>query len=69
MKFSIETELEDDGRFIAEVVEIPGVLAYGQTQEEARAKVQALALHVLADKVEHGEAASELISISFVATA
>jgi predicted RNase H-like HicB family nuclease len=67
MNFTIETECEDDGRWIAEVTELPGVLVYGQTREEAVAKVQALALHVLADKLEHGEATPELMSVSFVA--
>ena len=50
MNFNIEIEVETDGRFIAEVVELPGVLVYGQTEEEAIAKVQALALQVLADR-------------------
>ena len=67
MNFTIETEREDDGRWIAEVMELPGVLVYGQTRSEAVAKVQALALHVLADKLEHGEATPELMSVSFVA--
>jgi predicted RNase H-like HicB family nuclease len=67
MNFTIETEREEDGRWIAEVTELPGVLVYGQTREEAVAKVQALALHVLADKLEHGEATPELMSVSFVA--
>lgn len=67
MNFTIETELEDDGRVIAEVTELPGVLFYGQTESEAIAKVQALALRVLADQVEHSEAAPDLMSISFVA--
>jgi predicted RNase H-like HicB family nuclease len=67
MNFTIGTEREDDGRWIASVIELPGVLVYGQTREEAVAKVQALALHVLADKLEHGEATPELMSVSFVA--
>ena len=67
MNFTIETEREDDGRWIAEVIELPGVLIYGKTREEAVAKVQALALHVLADKLEHGEATPKLMSVSFVA--
>lgn len=54
MNFTIEIELEDDGRWIAEVMELPGVLVYGQTRSEAIAKVQALALHVVADRLEHG---------------
>lgn len=55
--FTIEYEQEEDGRWIAEVLELPGVLAYGQSVEEAIAKVQALALRVLADRLEHGETA------------
>ena len=61
----METELEDDGRWIAEVPELPGVLAYGSSAGEARAKAQALALRVVADRLEHGEAGAELINISF----
>ena len=65
--FTIETELEDDGRWIAEVVEIPGTLVYGSTTEEAVAKVQALALRVLAERVEHGEAGDSFVDVSFQA--
>jgi predicted RNase H-like HicB family nuclease len=57
---NIELELEEDGRWIAEVPELPGVLTYGETREEAISKVKALALRVLADRVEHGEEVSEL---------
>ena len=52
---TIETEQEIDGRWIAEVMEVPGVMVYGSTVEEAIAKVQALALRVLAEQIEHGE--------------
>ncbi|WP_238845617.1 type II toxin-antitoxin system HicB family antitoxin [Nostoc edaphicum] len=55
MNFTIEIEQEEDGRFLAEVIDFPGVLAYGQTKEEAVARVQALALRVLADKLEYEE--------------
>ncbi len=65
MTFKVEIEQEEDGRWIAEVIDLPGVLAYGQTPEEARAKVQALALRVIADRLEHGEAGPDLVSISF----
>ncbi len=65
MTFTIETEQEEDGRWLAEVLEIPGALAYGQTVDEAIAKVQALSLRVLADRLEHGEAAPHKLSISF----
>jgi len=67
MTFKVEVEQEEDGRWIAEVVELPGVLAYGSTPAEARAKVQALALRVVADRIEHGEAGPDLVSISFAA--
>jgi len=67
MKFRVEIEQEEDGRWIAEVVDLPGVLAYGNTSEEAQAKVQALALRVVADRLEHGEAGPDLVSISFAA--
>lgn len=67
MTFTVEYEQEDDGRWLAEVLEMPGVLAYGQTSDEAIAKAQALALRVLADRLEHGEGAPEFINISFAA--
>jgi len=67
MTFAIELEREEDGRWLAEVLELPGVLTYGQSPEEATAKAQALALRVLADRLEHGETAPELLSISFKA--
>ena len=51
----IELEREADGRWIAEVIGLPGVMAYGRTREEALAKTEALALRVLADRLEHGE--------------
>ncbi|MBW4563443.1 MAG: type II toxin-antitoxin system HicB family antitoxin [Mojavia pulchra JT2-VF2] len=60
MNFTIEIEQEEDGRFLAEVMHFPGVIAYGQTREEAVAKVQALALRVLADRLEHGEVTPNL---------
>ncbi|MFH7026587.1 MAG: type II toxin-antitoxin system HicB family antitoxin [Heteroscytonema crispum UTEX LB 1556] len=67
MHFTIEIEQEEDGRFLAEVIGFPGVLAYGQTRQEAVARVQALALRVLADKLEHGEVTPELVNVSFAA--
>uniref|UniRef100_A0A8J7DCT6 Type II toxin-antitoxin system HicB family antitoxin n=2 Tax=Desmonostoc muscorum TaxID=1179 RepID=A0A8J7DCT6_DESMC len=54
MNLAIEIEQEEDGRFLAEVIGFLGVIAYGQTREEAVARVQALALRVLADKPKHG---------------
>ena len=67
MIFKIETEQEEDGRWIAEIVELPGVIVYGVTLEEAKAKVQALALRVLAERLENGEAEPDLLNISFSA--
>ena len=67
MTFKIELEQENDGRWIAEVLELPGVLAYGRTPEEAKARVQALALRVVADRLEHGEASPDFLNISFAA--
>lgn len=55
MKFQIDIEREDDGRFIAEIADLPGVLVYGATELEAIARVEALALRVVADRLEHGE--------------
>ena len=65
--FKVEVEQEEDGRWLAEVLELPGVLAYGQDQDAAVAKVQALALRVVAERLEHGEAGPQLLSISFAA--
>ena len=56
----IEIEKEDDGRWIAEVLELPGVMAYGNSRNEAISKAEALALRVLADRLEHGEEIPEL---------
>lgn len=56
----IEIEKEEDGRWIAEVPDLPGVMAYGRGREEAIAKVKALALRVLADRLENGEEIPEL---------
>lgn len=55
MRMTIETEQEADGRWMAEVIELSGVLAYGKTRDEAIANAQALALRVLAERIEHGE--------------
>ena len=67
MTFRIEIDRESDDRWIAEVVELPGVLVYGRTEDDARSKVQALALRVVADRLDHGEAGPELLTISFAA--
>lgn len=62
----IEIEREDDGRWIAEVPDLPGVMAYGPTRGEAVAKVEALALRVIADRLEHGEPVPELDELFLV---
>lgn len=58
--FTVEVEREDDGRWIGEVVDLPGVLAYGVNHDEAVARAKALAFRVLADRLEHGEMVPEL---------
>ena len=63
----VEVEQEQDGRWIAEIASIPGAMAYGATKAEAVAKVEALVLRILADKVEHGEEAPELARVFSVA--
>ena len=67
LTYTVEIEKEEDGRWIAEIPALPGVLVYGATRGEARAKVQALALRVVADRLEHGEASSEFTTITFAA--
>ena len=67
MHLTVEVEREDDGRWLAEVPDLAGVLAYGQTREEAVARAEALALRVLADRLDHGEAGPDLVSVSFQA--
>lgn len=57
MEFRIEFDREEDGRWIADIPELPGVLSYGASQEEAKAKVEALALRVLADRIEESKKA------------
>ena len=65
MNLHIELDQETDGRWIAEVSALPGVMTYGVTPADATAKVQALALRVLAERLEHGEAVPELLTVSF----
>jgi predicted RNase H-like HicB family nuclease len=67
VQFHIELECEDDGRWIAEVPDLPGVLVYGRTRADAVARVQALALRVLADRLDNGEAVPEPLGVSFLA--
>ena len=67
MNFHIEIEQEEDGRWIAEVAGIPGVLVYGKTRNEAMLKAQALALRALAERIDLGEVSSMPWTISFLA--
>jgi predicted RNase H-like HicB family nuclease len=61
MKFTVEYEQEEDGRWLAEVKELPGVLTYGKDPDEAVSHAQALALRVIADRLENGEAVPALM--------
>lgn len=61
--FTVEIDREEDGRWIGEVVDLPGVLAYGESREEAVAKAKALAFRVLADRLEQGESIPELENV------
>jgi predicted RNase H-like HicB family nuclease len=65
VSFPIELDCEDDGRWIAEIQDLPGVICYAATREEAIARVQALALRVLAERLENAEAPGELLDVSF----
>jgi predicted RNase H-like HicB family nuclease len=67
MNFTIEHEREEDGRWLAEVPEIPGALAYGATANEAMARAEALALRVFAERLEHDEAGPQSLSIAIPA--
>lgn len=67
MMFTLEIEREEDGRWIAEIPELPGVMKYGDTREVAIAQTEALALRVLAERIEHGEHPLEPIHITFAA--
>ena len=65
MTYTIELERETDGRWIAEVPDLVGVLSYGATREQAVARVQALALRVIAERLENGEAPPDLLNVTF----
>lgn len=67
MEFRIEIEREDDGRWLAEVPQLPGVLAYGSSPDEAMARAEILTLRVLAEKLEQGEAKPQPIHIGIAA--
>jgi predicted RNase H-like HicB family nuclease len=67
MTFTVEIEREDDGRWLAEVPDLPGAMTYGQSRDEAVARVQALALRVIAERLEHGEGPAEFLNVTFKA--
>jgi predicted RNase H-like HicB family nuclease len=69
MNLTIECEQEQDGRWLAEVPQLPGVLVYGETAEEAMVKAETLALRVLAERLETGESRPEPITITIAAAA
>jgi predicted RNase H-like HicB family nuclease len=69
MNLTLECEREEDGRWLAEVAALPGVLAYGTSANEAMAKAEILALRVLAERLEHGETAPLAINITVPAAA
>ena len=65
VSFAIELDREDDGRWLAEIPDLPGTMCYGATRDQAIARVQALALRVLAERLEHAEAPAELLDVAF----
>jgi predicted RNase H-like HicB family nuclease len=67
--FTVETEQETDGRWIAEIAQIPGAIAYGTTRDEAIARVEALGLRVLAERIEQGETSPEIEKVFTIAAA
>ena len=67
MVYKVETEIEADGRWIAEIPDLPGALAYGSTEKEAVASAQALALRVLADRIEEQKEPAETVTVSIEA--
>ena len=68
MKLSLEVEQEQDGRWIAEVPDLPGVLAYGASRQQAIANAEALAFHVLAERIENGEPVPQIPMMFAVAS-
>jgi predicted RNase H-like HicB family nuclease len=67
MRLTIQTEREDDGRWIAEVIELAGVMAYGESRDEATRRAKALALRVVAERMEQGEPSARATTIQFAA--
>ena len=63
---SIELDREDDGRWIAEALELPGVMTYGETREDAISSTERLAIEVIADRIKHGELPLSALNVSFL---
>jgi len=66
VNLSIELDREDDGRWIAEALELPGVMTYGETREDAISNTERLAIEVIADRVKHGELPRSALNVSFL---
>lgn len=66
MNLTIELDREEDGRWIAETLELPGVICYGQTRDEAISNTERLAIDVIADRIAHGELPSSALGVSFI---
>ena len=65
MNLTIDLDREEDGRWIAEALELPGVMCYGQTRDEAISNTERLAIEVIADRIAHGELPSSALGVSF----
>ena len=65
VNLTIDLDREEDGRWIAEALELPGVMSYGQTRDEAISNSERLAIDVIADRIEHGELPSSALGITF----
>jgi predicted RNase H-like HicB family nuclease len=65
VKRSIELDREDDGRWIAEALELPGAMTYGSTREEAISNTERLAIEIIADRIQHGELPASAVNVSF----
>lgn len=68
VNLTIDLDREEDGRWIAEALELPGVMSYGKTREEAISNAERLAIEVIADRITHGELPSSALSVSFTIT-
>jgi predicted RNase H-like HicB family nuclease len=65
VKLSIELDREDDGRWIAEALELPGAMTYGSTRAEAISNTERLGIEIIADRIQHGELPSSALNVSF----